>query len=143
MVIAVEPIIEIKEENLHIRIEDTILITDDGPVVLSAHVPKEVDEILALVIVLATVGVMMARSFVPALEPLNKSAIILVSTVLFFLLRLSGQGVLTLCSRNMVMKWFNRRRGIASGITGIMVFAAATPGCTNPAWSRGFRLFLR
>jgi len=49
MVIAVEPIIEIKEENLHIRIEDTILITDDGPVNLSAHVPKEVDEILALV----------------------------------------------------------------------------------------------
>jgi OFA family oxalate/formate antiporter-like MFS transporter len=42
-------------------------------------------------------------------------------TVLFFLLRLSGQGVLTLCSRNMVMKWFNRRRGIASGITGVAV----------------------
>lgn len=42
-------------------------------------------------------------------------------TVLFFLLRLSGQGVLTLCSRNMVMKWFNRRRGIASGISGVAV----------------------
>lgn len=42
-------------------------------------------------------------------------------TGLFFLLRLSGQGVLTLCSRNMVMKWFNRRRGIASGITGVAI----------------------
>jgi len=42
-------------------------------------------------------------------------------TGLFFLLRLSGQGVLTLCSRNMVMKWFDRRRGIASGITGVAV----------------------
>ena len=50
--------------------------------------PISRDEILALVIVLATVGVMMAHSFVPALEPLNKSAIILVSTILFFLLRI-------------------------------------------------------
>jgi sodium-dependent dicarboxylate transporter 2/3/5 len=50
--------------------------------------PISRDEILALAIVLATVGVMMARSFVPALEPLNKSAIILVSTILFFLLRI-------------------------------------------------------
>jgi Xaa-Pro aminopeptidase len=32
-----------------VRIEDTILITETGNVVLSAHVPKEVDEILALV----------------------------------------------------------------------------------------------
>jgi sodium-dependent dicarboxylate transporter 2/3/5 len=50
--------------------------------------PVSRDEIVALVIVLATVAVMMARSFVPALEPLNKSAIILVSTILFFLLRI-------------------------------------------------------
>ncbi len=49
MVIAVEPIIDIPEENLHIRIEDTVLVTADGPVVLSAHVPKEVEEVLALV----------------------------------------------------------------------------------------------
>jgi sodium-dependent dicarboxylate transporter 2/3/5 len=46
------------------------------------------DEVLAVLIVLATVAVMIARSFFPALEPLNKSAIILVSTVLFFLLRI-------------------------------------------------------
>jgi Xaa-Pro aminopeptidase len=49
MVIAVEPIIDIPEEALHIRIEDTVLVTEDGPVVLSAHVPKEVDEVLALI----------------------------------------------------------------------------------------------
>jgi Xaa-Pro aminopeptidase len=49
MVIAVEPIIEIVEKQLHVRIEDTVLVTEDGPVVLSAHVPKEVDALLALV----------------------------------------------------------------------------------------------
>jgi len=41
-------------------------------------------EVLALVIVLCAVLTMSLRSFVPALQPLNKSAIILVSTVLFF-----------------------------------------------------------
>jgi Xaa-Pro aminopeptidase len=49
MVIAVEPIIEIVDEDLHIRIEDTVLITEDGPEILSADVPKELDEVLALV----------------------------------------------------------------------------------------------
>jgi Xaa-Pro aminopeptidase len=49
MVIAVEPIIEIPEKQLHIRIEDTVLVTDDEPLILSASVPKEVDEVLALI----------------------------------------------------------------------------------------------
>jgi Xaa-Pro aminopeptidase len=49
MVIAIEPIIDIPEEDLHVRIEDTVLVTEDGVEILSAHVPKEVDEVLALV----------------------------------------------------------------------------------------------
>jgi Xaa-Pro aminopeptidase len=49
MVIAVEPIIEIPEKQLHIRIEDTVLVTDNEPLILSASVPKEVDEVLALI----------------------------------------------------------------------------------------------
>jgi Xaa-Pro aminopeptidase len=48
MVIAVEPIIEIKDEHLHIRIEDTVLITEGDPVVLTEVCPKEIDEVLAL-----------------------------------------------------------------------------------------------
>jgi len=48
MVIAVEPIIEIAEKHLHVRIEDTVLVTDGEPYILSAAVPKEVDEVLAL-----------------------------------------------------------------------------------------------
>ena len=37
----------------------------------------------------------------------------------FFSLRFFGQGVLTMASRNMVMKWFDRRRGFANAILGI------------------------
>jgi Xaa-Pro aminopeptidase len=48
MVIAVEPIIEIAARQLHVRIEDTVLITEGDPLVLSAAVPKEVDQVLAL-----------------------------------------------------------------------------------------------
>lgn len=49
MVIAVEPIIEDASKQLHIRIEDTVLITEKGPEILTIGVPKEVDRILALV----------------------------------------------------------------------------------------------
>jgi Xaa-Pro aminopeptidase len=49
MVIAVEPILEIKEKNLHVRIEDTVLITKAEPLVLTASAPKEVPELLALI----------------------------------------------------------------------------------------------
>ncbi|MGD9928977.1 MAG: MFS transporter [Mangrovibacterium sp.] len=37
----------------------------------------------------------------------------------FFLVRFSGQGVLTMLSRNMMMKWFSRRRGFANGISSV------------------------
>ncbi len=38
-------------------------------------------------------------------------------SLLFFSLRFSGQGVLTLASRNMIMKWFDQRRGLANSIS--------------------------
>jgi sodium-dependent dicarboxylate transporter 2/3/5 len=50
--------------------------------------PMSGREILALTIVLGTVALMSLRSFIPALEPVNKSAIILSSTVLFFLFKI-------------------------------------------------------
>ena len=42
-------------------------------------------EILAAVIVFGCILVMSLRSFIPALQPINKTAIILVSTILFFI----------------------------------------------------------
>jgi len=39
----------------------------------------------------------------------------------FFLLRLSGQGAMTMLSRNMIMKWFVAKRGLAGGISSVFV----------------------
>lgn len=46
---------------------------------------------------------------------------ITVMIILFFLLRFSGQGVLTMVSRNMLMKWFIAHRGLANGIMSVFV----------------------
>lgn len=48
MVMAIEPIIDMPDQQLHIRVEDTILVTPNGAEVLTSAVPKEVDEVLAL-----------------------------------------------------------------------------------------------
>ena len=40
MVMAIEPIIDIPEQQLHIRIEDTILVTPTGAEILSTGLPK-------------------------------------------------------------------------------------------------------
>ncbi len=39
----------------------------------------------------------------------------------FMLLRFTGQGVLTMVSRNMMMKWFEQRRGFATGFSNVFV----------------------
>ena len=46
---------------------------------------------------------------------------ILVLTVIFLLLRQFGQGIMAMVSRNTLAKWFERRRGMVSGISGIFV----------------------
>lgn len=48
-VVTVEPIVEFPDKQMHFRIEDTILITDSGPDILSSGVPKEMSEVEKLV----------------------------------------------------------------------------------------------
>ncbi len=48
MVFTCEPGIYIPDENIGVRIENDILVTADGPVDLMAHIPREVEEIEAL-----------------------------------------------------------------------------------------------
>ncbi len=50
--------------------------------------PVTFNEILAVIIVFCTVAALGFRSFIPVLEPINKSAIILLSTILFFIFRI-------------------------------------------------------
>jgi Xaa-Pro aminopeptidase len=49
MVLTMEPIIDLPAQKLHIRVEDTILVTPNGAEVLTSAVPKEVEELLALI----------------------------------------------------------------------------------------------
>ena len=44
-----------------------------------------------------------------------------IMTGLFFMLRFSGQGVITMVSRNMLMKWFILHRGLVNGILSVFV----------------------
>ena len=48
-VVTVEPIIEIFDKHWHFRVEDTILITNGEPEILSSGVPKEMTEVEKLV----------------------------------------------------------------------------------------------
>jgi Xaa-Pro aminopeptidase len=49
MVMAIEPILDLPEQQTHVRVEDTILVTESGAQVLTAAVPKEVAELLPVV----------------------------------------------------------------------------------------------
>jgi len=42
-------------------------------------------------------------------------------TVGFLIVRFFGQGTLTMSSKNMIMKWFEKKRGLASAIMGIAI----------------------
>jgi Xaa-Pro aminopeptidase len=48
-VATVEPIVEFPDQHMHFRVEDTILVTDNGPEILSSTVPKELQEVEKLV----------------------------------------------------------------------------------------------
>lgn len=45
----------------------------------------------------------------------------IIMTILFFMLRFSGQGVLTMASRNMIMIWFDKNRGKVNAVSSIAI----------------------
>ena len=56
---------------------------------------------------------------------------LLVMTLAFMLLRQFGQGIMAMVSRNVLAKWFDAKRGLVTGISGIFVsfgFSAAPLG---------------
>lgn len=50
--------------------------------------PISVKEVMTLVVVFSVIAVLGLRSFIPVLAPLNKSAVILIATIIFFLFRI-------------------------------------------------------
>jgi len=78
---------------------------------------------LGMVLLLLSRADRISRHIASALDFLKPGAVTLgVMVAGFFLLRFFGQGVLTISSRNMVLKWFQRYRGLVNGILAI-VFA--------------------
>lgn len=82
---------------------------------------------MATALLMAGVLVLLSQSdrIIKALVPENSGVYvgvaISVMMVFFFMLRFSGQGVLTMVSRNMLMKWFVARRGLVNGISSVFV----------------------
>ncbi|MEQ8688131.1 MAG: MFS transporter [Imperialibacter sp.] len=52
------------------------------------------------------------------------TAIVITLFATFLLLRFFGQGVLTIVSRNMMVQWFDQRRGFATGFSNVFVSLA-------------------
>lgn len=79
-------------------------------------------------LLLASVLVLLSQSdrIIRALVPNSNSGFytgmaIAVLILFFFMLRFSGQGVLTMVSRNMLMKWFVAKRGLVNGISSVFI----------------------
>ena len=60
-----------------------------------------------------------ARSLISAINETIISFLLMVIT--FALMRQFGQGLMTLSSRTMLSKWFDRKRGLTTGISGIFI----------------------
>ncbi|MFV0591168.1 MAG: MFS transporter [Draconibacterium sp.] len=77
--------------------------------------------LLATVLVLLSQSDRIIRLMSPVASPAYTGVAIAVLILFFFMLRFSGQGVLTMVSRNMLMKWFIARRGLVNGISSLFV----------------------
>lgn len=79
-----------------------------------------------VMITLSSVALGLMVAFVSVIDRLNQglgSAVIAFGLIFlgYFGVRFFGQGVLTSCSRNVLMPWFVRRRGLVAGIRGVFV----------------------
>ncbi|MCA9580355.1 MAG: MFS transporter [Myxococcales bacterium] len=84
--------------------------------------------VLAGTLCLLTIGDRISAAVASTLGTPAIMTAIAIFAVGFFFLRFSGQGCLTLVSRTMIGKWFNRKRGLASAVSGLFssfAFAAA------------------
>lgn len=69
----------------------------------------------------ATLLLLSSIDKVVAALPGSELAAVAALVVGFYCLRFTGQGMLTMVSRTMLGRWFQRRRGLAAGISGVFV----------------------
>lgn len=77
--------------------------------------------ILGISLLLASISVQISEAIKLVLNFNSWIVPFIIMTVLFFFMRFSGQGVLTMASRNMIMMWFNKNRGKVNSISSIAV----------------------
>ncbi|MFW2367812.1 MAG: MFS transporter [Desulforhopalus sp.] len=77
--------------------------------------------LLGITLLLCSVSDVMARWLSSLLGLSHWLVPFCVMAWLFFMLRFSGQGVLTMVSRNMIMKWFDRYQGRVNAICSVCV----------------------
>lgn len=77
--------------------------------------------LLAFAVLLCSVSVQISTVIKELLNTTSWFIPFGVITLLFFGMRFSGQGVLTMASRNMIMMWFDKNRGKVNAISGISV----------------------
>lgn len=76
--------------------------------------------LLGIMLIYLTKINVISISLVKIFHPEDKSAVTIILLIFgFFGIRFFGQGVLTMTSRNMVMKWFDKRRGFANALLGV------------------------
>ncbi len=76
---------------------------------------------LGISLLLCSVSVEISESIKSILNVSSWIVPFLVMCILFFFIRFSGQGVLTMASRNMIMIWFDKNRGKVNSISSIAV----------------------
>jgi len=77
--------------------------------------------LLGVSVLLCSVSVEISESIKVMLDFDSWTVPFTVMTILFFFIRFTGQGVLTMASRNMIMIWFDRNRGKVNMISSIAV----------------------
>jgi len=86
---------------------------------------------LALTLFLCSWSASMSRFMKEVLEQDTWVIPFVLMTVLFFMLRFSGQGILTMASRNVIMIWFDKNRGKVNAVTSVAVSLGFS---SSPLW---------
>ncbi len=87
--------------------------------------------VLALAVLLCSWSLQMSNFLKQLLNQDTWIVPFTIMTVLFFMLRFAGQGVLTMASRNMIMIWFDKNRGKVNAFSSV---ALSFGFSSSPLW---------